>query len=105
MTGHRPPAPIPLSPNRALWRAMTSGRRDLLDLLPADAFDADIAPLGYSRRGVLLVNDPLLVRRVFDGEMPAFPKNDLFVGALAPLIGNGVFISDGGDWARQRRMI
>lgn len=101
----RPPAPEPLSPNRALWRAMTSGRRDLLDLLPADAFETDIAPLGYSRRGVLLVNEPTLVRAVFDGRMPAFPKNDLFVGALAPLIGGGVFIADGDAWARQRRMI
>lgn len=101
----RPPAPEPLPPRRALWRALRGGQRDLLNLLPDFAYEVDVAPLGRSRRGILLVNDPDLVRDVFDGRMPAFPKNDLFVGALSPLIGSGVFIADGADWARKRRMI
>ena len=102
---YRPPAPRPLSPVRALMRGFLSGGRDLLSVLPQEAYRVDVAPLGVSRRGILLVNDPALVRRVLGDEAASFPKNDLFVSALEPLIGNGVFISSGDDWRRQRRMI
>ena len=101
----RPPAPIPLSPNRALLRSLLSGDRDLLSLLPAEAYRMRVGRLGFSRRTILLVNDPALVRQVMVDELDAFPKNDLFVGALAPLIGEGVFISSGETWRHQRRMI
>jgi len=100
-----PPAPTPLPPVRALLRAILGGRRDLLSLLPEEAYRARVAPLGRSRRGILLVNDPEIVRRIFGAEVARYPKNDLFVGALQPLIGDGVFISDGEMWRRQRRMI
>jgi cytochrome P450 len=101
----RPPAPVPLSPTRSLVRAILSGRRDLLSLLPEEAYHQRVAPLGTSRRGILLVNEPEIVRRIFGAEVADYPKNDLFVGALEPLIGNGVFISNGDVWKRQRRMI
>lgn len=101
----RPPAPIPLSPTRSLIRAIFSGRRDLLSLLSEDVYRHRVAPLGTSRRGILLVNDPEAVRRIFVAEVADYPKNDLFVGALEPLIGNGIFISNGDVWKRQRRMI
>lgn len=102
---YRPPAPVPLSPNRALLRSLLSGDRDLLSLLPAEAYRMRVGRLGFSRRTILLVNDPALVRQVMVDQVDAFPKNDLFVGALAPLIGEGVFISSGELWQRQRRMI
>jgi cytochrome P450 len=34
-----------------------------------------------------------------------FPKSDLMVDALAPLIGDSIFVSSGETWRRQRRMI
>jgi len=34
-----------------------------------------------------------------------FPKNDLMVSALDPLVGNSMFVSDGELWRRQRGMI
>ena len=64
-----------------------------------------VAPLGYTRRRILLVNEPQIVRRILGVEVDEYPKNDLFVGALEPLVGNGVFISTGDAWRRQRRMI
>jgi cytochrome P450 len=102
---YRPPAPEPVSPLRALWRSVANSKRDLLNLLPDEAYRVRIAPLGTSRRGILLINEPAIVQRIMAAESGDFPKNDLFVGALAPLVGNGVFISHGEDWTRQRRMI
>lgn len=102
---YRPPAPTPVSPLRALLRGISSSKRDLLSLLPEDAYRVRIAPLGTSRRKILLINDPAVVHRIMAAEAGEFPKNDLFVGALEPLVGNGVFISHGQDWTRQRRMI
>jgi cytochrome P450 len=102
---YRPPAPAPTSPLNALLRSLSGKRRDLLSLLPSEAYRVRVAPLGTSRRGILLINEPDLVRRIMSAETADFPKNDLFVGALAPLVGNGVFISHGEDWTRQRRMI
>lgn len=102
---YRPPAPEPVSPLRALLRSISSSKRDLLSLLPDEAYRVRIAPLGSSRRGILLINEPAVIHRIMVAESGEFPKNDLFVGALAPLVGNGVFISHGQDWTRQRRMI
>ncbi|MCR9074083.1 MAG: cytochrome P450 [Alphaproteobacteria bacterium] len=102
---YRPPAPRALPPVRALLRSAFSGSRDLLSLLPEEAYRTWIAPLGVSRRGILLVNEPDMVRRIFGSDVATYPKNDLFVGALRPLIGDGVFVSDGDVWKRQRQMI
>lgn len=102
---YRPPAPVPLSPIRALARSLATGERDLLSLLPDKAYRLSIGSLGYSRRGILFVNEPEAVRQILGADMDRYPKNDLFVGALAPLVGNGVFVSTGAAWRRQRRMI
>ena len=38
-------------------------------------------------------------------ESEIFPKSDLMVGALEPLIGESIFVTDGEKWRRQRAMI
>lgn len=102
---YRPPAPIPTSPVRALFGAALKMERDLLSLLPADAYTARVAPLGYSRRSILIVNEPAEVAAVLANASGLFPKNDLMVGALEELVGHSLFVSDGAAWKRQRRMI
>ncbi|NNL99527.1 MAG: cytochrome P450, partial [Gammaproteobacteria bacterium] len=104
-SAYRPPAPRPLPPVRALLRAALGSERDLLSMLPEESYRVSVAPMGYSRRSILLVNEPQIVRRIMGTDVKAYPKNDLFVGALEPLVGNGVFISTGDNWRRQRRMI
>ena len=109
MDGNRglytPPRPKPLSPVLALIRAALRGDGDLLSLLPAEAYRMAIGPLGYSRRSILIVNAPELVRQVLYDPNDIFPKNDLMVDALEPLVGNSIFVSSGPEWRRQRAMI
>ncbi|MEM6489867.1 MAG: cytochrome P450 [Pseudomonadota bacterium] len=102
---YRPPAPYPVSPTRALWRAISSFERDLITLLPGEAYRPVDMMLGVSRRGIFLLNDPATVRRIMVEDRAIFPKSDLMVGALAPVVGDGLFVSETPVWERHRRMI
>ncbi len=107
MTGslYRPPAPIPTTPRRALFGSMLQKERDLLGLLPQEAYTMKIGQLGFSRRKIVLVNEPALVRKVLIDEIENYPKNDLMVASLLPLVGDSLFISSGDAWRRQRGMV
>ena len=100
-----PPRPKPLSPIAALIRTAAQGEGNLLSLLPAAAYRLPVTHLGYSRRSILLVNDPELARNVMTDPSGIYPKNDLMVGALEPLVGDSIFVSSGERWRRQRDMI
>lgn len=102
---YRPPAPRPKTPLRSLWRVMRQGDGDLLSLVPIDAYEKPYTWLGYSRRSILLVNDPSIARDILTDPLEIFPKNDLMVGALEPLVGDSIFVSSGERWRRQRQMI
>ncbi|MDJ0877163.1 MAG: cytochrome P450 [Halieaceae bacterium] len=86
---------------RVLWR----GDGNLLELLPAAAYRFKVGNLGYSRRSTVLFNDPELVRQIMKDPDEVFPKSDLMVSALEPLIGESIFVTDGPKWRRQRAMI
>lgn len=100
-----PPHPRALTAIAALIRTVRQGDGDLLSLLPNDAYRMAAGELGYSRRSIKLINDPALIRDVMIDPDEAFPKSDLMVGALEPLIGESIFVSDGEKWRRQRAMI
>lgn len=100
-----PPRPHSSAAVLALLRVALRGDGDLLSLLPASAYRVNVGPLGYSRRQILIVNQPDQVRRVLSDPEGIFPKSDLMVDALAPLIGDSIFVSSGETWRRQRRMI
>lgn len=102
---YRPPAPRPKTPLRSLLRVIRQGDGDLLSLVPVDAYRKPCTYLGYSRRSILLVNDPELARNILTDPLEIFPKNDLMVGALEPLVGDSIFVSSGERWRRQRAMI
>ncbi|MEM7611326.1 MAG: cytochrome P450 [Pseudomonadota bacterium] len=104
-TLYRPPAPQPMTPLRSLLRVIRQGDGDLLSLVPRDAYTKPLTHLGFSRRSILLINDPALARDVLTDPLEIFPKNDLMVGALAPLVGDSIFVSSGATWRRQRQMI
>jgi len=102
---YRPPAPLPLPPVLALLRTLRRPDRDLLSILPAAAYRELITPLGYSRRGIVLVNAPDEVSRILADPDGIFPKSDLMVGALLPLVGESIFIAHGALWHTKRQMI
>lgn len=100
-----PPRPTALPPVISLVRVLLQGDGDLLSLLPAASYRMPVGHLGYSRRQILIVNEPSLVRSILTDSAEIYPKNDLMVGALEPLVGNSMFVSSGDKWRQQRRMI
>jgi cytochrome P450 len=94
-----------LPPVISLLRVLMQGDGDLLSLLPAAAYTMPVGPLGYSRRQILIVNDPQLFRPILTDPRDVFPKNDLMVDALEPLVGDSMFVSSGDVWRQQRRMV
>lgn len=102
---YRPPAPIPTTTIRGLFRAMLRPERDLLGLTPIDTYRCDAMKLGTSRRGILLVNAPELTGPILQDPGYLFPKNDVMVDTLDSLVGNSIFVTSGDTWRRQRRMV
>ncbi len=102
---YRPPAPKPRSVMAALASALLFGPRDVLSLLPEAAYETFISRAPLGKRPIFIVNHPGLARKVLVERVANYPKSDLMVGALEPLVGDGVFISGGETWARQRAMI
>jgi len=100
-----PPRPVPLPATLSLLRVLWRREGDLLNLLPSNAYTADAGWLGWSRRSILIVNEPATVRHLLADPDGIFPKNDLMTGAVEPLIGDSIFVSSGETWRRQRRMV
>ena len=104
MSPYIPPRPNALSALLGLVRTIGGGEGNLLSLLPAAAYRVPAGHLGWSRRGILIVNAPELTRGILTDSADLYPKNDLMVGALEPLVGDSIFVTSGDAWRRQRRM-
>lgn len=102
---YTPPHPKPMGALPSLLRVLRHGDGNLLELLPAEAYQFAVGNLGYSRRSTVLFNDPVLVQQILRDADGVFPKSDLMVNALEPLIGSSIFVTDGERWRRQRAMI
>lgn len=102
-----PPAPRPLGAEGrgTLLGLMRGFRRDLLSALPERLYRAWMAEFRTPMIHSFFCNDPALIRLILQERPGDFPKSNRMREGLAPLLGNGVFISNGEDWARQRRII
>ncbi|MFD0917837.1 cytochrome P450 [Pseudahrensia aquimaris] len=100
-----PPRPKSLGPLAALLRAGITRDSNLLGLLPKQAYSMKIGNLGYSRRSIIIINDADTVRSILTDPTDIYPKSDLMVGALAPLVGDSIFVSSGDTWRKQRAMV
>ncbi|WP_084602598.1 cytochrome P450 [Rubritepida flocculans] len=101
LPAHPPPLPAPPGPLRALLLA----RESLLAGWTEEAFAAADFRFRLLRRQVCVFNHPDSVRAVFVTHHAAFErKGAMMRRSLEPLLGDGLFVSDGATW-RQRRPI
>ena len=103
MTEFIPPFPkrheTALSPLEMLKFA----RRDLLSIWTEQSFSVQFYATKIITRPVFLVNCPEVVRHVFVTNNANYEKKSPPMRkALAPLLGNGLFISDGATWQKHR---
>jgi cytochrome P450 len=100
-----PPKPSSREDKVSLWRYLRLFRRDILSAQPARLYRAWMAEFRTPFFRSYLCNDPALIRRVLSDRPMDFPKSRRIREGLAPLLGNSVFLTNGAEWARQRRII
>ena len=100
-----PPKPPERAEKVSLWRYLRLFRADILSAQPARLYRAWMAEFRTPFFRSYLCNDPALIKRVLSERPQDFPKSARIREGLAPLLGNSVFLTNGADWARQRRII
>ena len=85
---------------RLLW----AGRSNLLSIWPELAFDTLVFGHRFLYRSVVVVSDPAGIQHVLATNAANYRKSVYTERVLKPLIGNGLFISHGELWQRQRRI-
>jgi cytochrome P450 len=79
-------------------------RRDILGFYTRCARDyGDVAYFRFGRKPIYLLSHPDLVEEVLVTQNQRFVKNYL-LRLLTPLLGNGLLMSEGSFWLRQRRL-
>ncbi|PZQ99310.1 MAG: cytochrome P450 [Cereibacter sphaeroides] len=100
-----PPKPAARPDKVSLWRYLRLFRADLLSAQPARLYRAWMAEFRTPFFRSYLCNDPALVRLVLTERPADFPKSRRIKEGLTPLLGNSVFVTNGPEWERQRRLI
>lgn len=100
-----PPKP-PSRPDRvSLWRYVKLFRQDLLSAQPQRLYKAWMAEFRTPFFRSYLLNQPDLVKTVLKDRPADFPKSGRVSEGLRPLLGKSVFLTNGAEWERQRRII
>jgi len=99
--------PKPATHNkRFLARALTgAARANYLANFIKQSYSMKMGQIWAPRRNIFMPNQYELVRRMLVTDAEIFPKSDMLESILKLLIGNGVFVANGQEWKRQRRLI
>ena len=98
-----PDRPQRMPPPRELLRRL---RRSFLDIWPVQAFDREFLHRRVLMRDVFICNGPETVQAAFIEQAAIFErKSPQMRHALKPLLGDGLFISDGPLWKERRRVV
>ncbi len=82
------------------------GRRNFLAMWEEAAFETDFAPARILMRPCFLCNSPESVQFAFSLKNASFErKSPQMRHALEPLLGDGLFVSDGETWRKRRRIV
>jgi cytochrome P450 len=101
-----PPAPLPVGPRGSLLLGnLSEFRRDMTGFLERTARQhGDVVPLRFANMRFVLLNRPDAIEEVLVKQAKSFVKN-VTEPVWWALLGNGLLLSDGKFWMRQRRMM
>ncbi len=100
-----PPKPTPRPDRVSLWRYFRLFKSDILSAQPTRLYRAWMAEFRTPFFRSYMCNDPDLVDLVLNKRPMDFPKSDRVREGLKPLLRESVFITNGAQWQRQRRII
>jgi cytochrome P450 len=101
-----PPHPPRFAKAPPTWRRIMLGRRNFLAMWEEEAFEYEFSAGRLFMRHVFVCNSPDSVQFAFSLKNASFERKSAQMRyALAPLIGDGLFISDGETWRKRRRIV
>jgi cytochrome P450 len=100
-----PPAPAPPEGALSARELIAAFRTNALRAWPRHAYETDIAERRFFGRSSVLVNAPEGIRRVLVDNHANYRRTPASVRILRPVMGDGLFISDGDAWRHQRRTL
>ncbi|HEU0221487.1 MAG TPA: cytochrome P450, partial [Paracoccaceae bacterium] len=100
-----PPKPRSRPEGAGILTRLRLFREDMFASQPDRLYGAWMAAMRTPFRDSFLVNEPGLVREVLTGRPGDFPKAEIIGRALSALLGRSVFVTNGAEWQRQRRLI
>jgi len=103
MTGFVPPYPHRPSKELGPLDTLKAVRRDLLSIWPEQSFSQKFSSTKILNRWIFIASSPETVKHVLVTHNSKYEKKSLLMRkALEPLLGNGLFISDGATWHKHR---
>jgi len=90
----------------SVWDGIRLARRNVLGLFEDHCFEDDLIQVRVLRRNMFICNSPETVEYLLSSHNDSFErKSPQMRHALEPLIGDGLFISEGETWRRRRRVV
>jgi cytochrome P450 len=106
LDGFVPPFPPRHAGRLPLPELLRRARRNFLEVWSADQFAQEVISTRVLARPILVCNSPATVQAAFiDGAAALERKSPQMRHALEPLLGDGLFISDGLVWRERRRAV
>ncbi|MGR3660813.1 MAG: cytochrome P450 [Paracoccaceae bacterium] len=100
-----PPKPVARAEKVSLWRYLKLFKSDILSAQPERLYRAKMAEFRTPFFRSYMINQPDLIQLVLKTRPLAFPKSNRISEGLQPLLGRSVFLTNGTEWQRQRRII
>lgn len=101
----RPPVPEPPASPLPAWEVVRRMRRNVITTWPRAAYDEMVLRRRLFGADMLIVNEPAMVRQVLTGHGTTYGRPVALRRPLRPALRNGVLLSEGADWRRQRRIL
>ena len=100
-----PPAPTVHPKNLPVWRLLWNLTRSSISVWPDYAFDALYIRNSVMGFKTIVVSDPAGVRHVMTANATNYRRPPAVTRFARPLGGSGLFLAEGADWRRQRRLL
>ena len=100
-----PPRPPVEARDLNWYRLLKALRRNALGMWPQEAYEQEILVNKFFGRQRVLLNAPDAIHHVLVQNAANYRRSPASVRILRPIVGRGLFLSEGEEWKHQRRTI
>ena len=102
---YTPPRPEIPAGDLGWYQLLVTLRTNALRMWPARAYEDDILVQSFFGRQRMLLNHPDAIRHVLVENAGNYRRSPATIRILRPIVGDGLFLSEGEAWKHQRRTI